>query len=1672
MKVKACASLVVLRYPDRDPWQSVHIDDLRKSKDMFTDLTAFKGITISQLFGRDPGEPESSFLALMKQRLHSLLVKRDEESFSATEWMLREASNVEALQEGGTFRHTLWKRIQTVVTPLLAQIISVIDRDCNLNLLRDDTPLFVRKLWMNIFNDANLLDLPYNRTIFSLESEIVVHNYMKMDVLNISNELPFSWRIKEFLDELWIQAQYMEGQVEPKLNEIFNKTGFGKYFSNVNEEWRQNFFFRYLADFLLMTMNISTEDEFEFLQGALISCINQLKIEHNIGDEMSLLWVHVAYQHFKNRLQNFSRIIVVNPSVLTLLQMSKDKIQKAEDKEMVIDIYAAAACVDMLEFEHTELSYPAWLQMVNTLQMPIELVCTQCEEWKSSIVHYVQSGWRRIFSLSLFVEHLILGVEEIHSKLQNMVVIYAVRLAKSLNSNSDLRSQDPFQAVIMILRDCKRDAGCLFFRYGLQECSVCFGELNNPVLLPCNHLYCLNCIKQWFASGDVYCPCCRTAVANDYVPEASEEISEAVSKVILFRKRCDAFFIALVSMVCFKDNSPPTKEVVRDLLSLLLFLKKTDSSASEKVCSYATRHLSPFDEAADQNPVVRSIVLKLLLKYSFDDIKNYLQDYLSAFQKTKIFQESETELYALFLNCLEDSIYEKSQWCSIQEKIAYLAQEGEFLQMYIQHKRKQMTIEMLQIIARIRLCFDTAAQLLCESCDTIAQDSKYARAKETFLHCIKSVIINRGNDWFKIYLVRKLCGLNGIEFVQELIMNDQFSWIFPKEVLQRRESIGQIDRYLACGKNYQMFRDAVFKSFVFSDPKSIEEAKKVCKCSSKEKGVHMTLAIFREFTILYASSKPSDHPNKDQCDVIAKYIEEENVFHSSMCKKFAIRLLKNDIPGLEINPGLKSQERTIIEIIIHAAAVILFSEENSILTPLQHLSFQPALMVNAFLPTMPEDIRIEARGWAALQNLAMYQCPNGHPCFVGECGRPMEVARCPECKAVVGGHNHNPVSGFTAADMMDRTQTGHILGDPRKRETIVAPDRQMSLVSLLLVRLMTHVAMFIGTMEDVKSIEQIIKPQVQNPRDFLWCHIKKDIEQLRNSLAKTIDETAIVVHLFLHQLIHQKKLPTLPGNLSTKAQRKNWESSISKEVITPAVENLDRKLVDINSQISQDKRSGSDSIVKIVYSDPQTFLTLPKGDALHCSTIWACRKRISPEHLRHMMENREEKENVPILQTFLQKEVQLRLVKYLPELLALQNDLTKLFQNTTEVPKQSASDFLQTISSEPVRSTFTSRISCFISVWNQLRTFLITNGEFKIPEEFGASDLDMQNCQLEVLLPRRQGLGLCSTALVSYLIALQNDFVYTVEKYTIESTPYSISPQDVSDLHVIRYEVGKDIIPLLLSNCQYTMEKGSEIVIEYDFKRIEQQLTNRFLKGKPLISLKGIPTLIYRQDRNYGIIFHDIQNRIPQESLPISVINVISGELQSYSEVCEAFTAVEVTSGFLAMSGGDPDQKLDVYLKDVLQMEAQTSPHVMETLRRCNLKHIQALWQLLSSRKSECSLILNRDPFSGIKNEYKEHLSEEVKKQLRPFFVQASVDTFILELHELLTLKCKNVQSPDSFNPNWSLKMALGSFMDVKEVDNLPELEDIFPEIILMSQSVEIWKAAVAFKREQLQFTR
>ncbi|KEP50888.1 NFX1-type zinc finger protein [Rhizoctonia solani 123E] len=55
-----------------------------------------------------------------------------------------------------------------------------------------------------------------------------------------------------------------------------------------------------------------------------------------------------------------------------------------------------------------------------------------------------------------------------------------------------------------------------------------------------------------------------------------------------------------------------------------------------------------------------------------------------------------------------------------------------------------------------------------------------------------------------------------------------------------------------------------------------------------------------------------------------------------------------------------------------------------------------------------------------------YQCPNGHPYVIGECGGAMQASTCPECGARIGGSGHQSLAGNThARDFVDiARQTG------------------------------------------------------------------------------------------------------------------------------------------------------------------------------------------------------------------------------------------------------------------------------------------------------------------------------------------------------------------------------------------------------------------------------------------------------------------------------------------------------------------------------------------------------------------------------------------------------------------------------------------------------------------------
>ncbi|KAJ8283187.1 hypothetical protein COCON_G00020370 [Conger conger] len=508
-------------------WSSVHIDDLRRSSDIVSDIKALRGISISQLFqdATDPTEamevegampdpadrglwevldttalvrscvqsavsmlrdqPEggarctrrveilltlladneetsATFLKTVKRRLHSLLEAEESHTLSPKNWVFKEASNVNALQEGGTFKHTLWKRVQDAVVPLLAHLVSVLDRDRNLDLLLDcNSGELVKKLWLDLFGDESLLDVPYTRPDHSAELQTVQVQSLIRVGQGAGCTLPFSWRIREQLEEVWTQVQQRDDHTQRKFEEIFGSTHLGQLISQTDEETQRELFQRYLQDFVSMTMKVTSEDELQLLCGALTSCINELRARRSAPGPPALPWVHVAYQHYRARLHNLHRMLALLPSLAPPLLATP---APGDTGEMALDVLAALACVELLEPQDlgVEAQRLAWLGRVRSLQLPLQLVCALQEppHWRPrshALIGRVRNGWNRIFVLSLFVEHLLLWAEsgEEEEELTALTLEHALRLGRVLEKNSDLKMEAPFVAVIEVLKSCK-----------------------------------------------------------------------------------------------------------------------------------------------------------------------------------------------------------------------------------------------------------------------------------------------------------------------------------------------------------------------------------------------------------------------------------------------------------------------------------------------------------------------------------------------------------------------------------------------------------------------------------------------------------------------------------------------------------------------------------------------------------------------------------------------------------------------------------------------------------------------------------------------------------------------------------------------------------------------------------------------------------------------------------------------------------------------------------------------------------------------------------------------------------------------------------------------------------------------------------------------------------------
>ncbi|KAF7705531.1 hypothetical protein HF521_020817 [Silurus meridionalis] len=613
--------------------------------------------TLLGLLDINTGRIGARFQEVLQRRLVVALTQREECMPNAGDWVNKEIKKREALQEGGTLRHTLWRCLQGVLTPILAWILEVLDRDSNLELVYNaGLSEGLVQFWLDIFDDGQILDLPVPQNSSSSEQEIDMQYNLLVGGEARTCTAPFSWLIRLYCYNLWEESRFLQS-IEQNSHERIQQfvssvtsSRLGGYIETLSERERIDLGQRYLTDYVILSFKIKTEEEVKVFRAAILGCVAALQQDIGVNTNLSPAWIMAAAQHFSPRLDTLVHILQIQPQLAPFVLKQSLKTDRPDMHE---DILALCMCVEGTKLQSfTSFSKCSdFLGKVELLQPCLQRVfsvtyTSLCSPGSLKHLDAIKSVWQGMLVVAAFIEQVVMKLFSSDEKLVAQTLKHCSQLHRLMEQCPDLQSKACLQQLIRILNDYHEESMSRDLRFGLK-CPVCLEDLTEPCVLQCEHVFCLSCMRSCMQGEEVKCPKCRTLLPPNFQPAISARVDSALKQHRKLRRCCNSFFLEVVSRFCFSKGQQPKEDLVELLFSLLI-------SAQGDV--YKTRELTPFLECVDQNPVVRSVLPKLLLQYSFDLVKGHIQTYLKNLEDKLLNDEDRMELYRLFVNCFQDTL--------------------------------------------------------------------------------------------------------------------------------------------------------------------------------------------------------------------------------------------------------------------------------------------------------------------------------------------------------------------------------------------------------------------------------------------------------------------------------------------------------------------------------------------------------------------------------------------------------------------------------------------------------------------------------------------------------------------------------------------------------------------------------------------------------------------------------------------------------------------------------------------------------------------------------------------------------------------------------------------------------------------------------------------------------
>ncbi|XP_053396355.1 E3 ubiquitin-protein ligase rnf213-alpha-like [Mercenaria mercenaria] len=1574
-----------------------------------------------------------------------------------------------------------------------------------------------RGLWLALLHTPEALNLQYTDVRHREHNEFIVMS-SGCEGHIFSACMPFSWLLIKQISEI-LQVEYpFEHGLEDSVSKaescyrVLSKQPFhvvlGDVIQNTDVEKVVN---DYIHDFVHSVYNPGSSEEHQLVCQTLAYAAKQLSVEE---DETSLLLtlinVHIAHEAVASRLTYFRAINSVFPECSsTILELKRKQPDHFMFQDYEFTFPAVCMLVEKLSPQKSELDQSTgrvnWLNKLHKYRPVVEKVISLQKDQHlygaSSLqsLRKAKAMWSRIVVFKLFLEHVCTS-----DKKNKITFKYCMPLWTTLGDDTDMKQMKSFGKVERFLKSCNK--GALKEYIGAEEkCSHCEQVLEGlPISLPCSDVLCDECYEDVKALGKYECTKCHQVVPPGFKYERQKIESNVQEKLKDYQKRCNTFFMDVVSQLCFADNSAPSQEVVDRLLGYVFF--KTSGQ------NQRTRDWTIFNTGIDPNPVFRSFLLQLLIRSSKDGISKNLEAYLGQ-AKTLINDDlleqdrHYIELSILIIQCLEDMCIEQ----------ANISDEHEADVVIQALRRARQTIEdpnlsadKLYGIASARMGLAKVAKFIAkvvvEGAETKAVPVKTRRVIEAAQNLCEDTNVR----WTRIYLVKYLCRCYGVDVYRSLCRSrvSFLRWIAIEDI--NIEKVVEVsDRYVVCGQPYIAIREAVTKVVLGESEEHLIEVLQEMQTAGVGVETLFTLAVHREVTSSYLYPQQQRKLSEQVRKTLMQLISDCQVLKN---KTLLNALVQNELVQIHLRnvEGEGMLEQGMQCLVVHFQSVFSnLKGERTLLQPLLTLMTRPQTCVDCFLPTMPQDdldevkeALLAARNQTrnADANPVFYRCPNGHPYVIGNCGRAIERANCRECGATIGGQGHRLIHGNTQDRGVDNTVTGHILGQAEVRGRGPKPERSLTPAYCATIRCLLHLAMFVGAGNNLQGVQMLIKPDVEENQveQFLWRHIQLDVDDISRSLNRSADDVLLFMHTIIDCIFRthreEEQVRDDVCQLRTKRGRQQWENNFSSRFIGDILQTLEATMKSNNQLLAKDKRLGADPLLCLLYETDTQQEKESSAQLQDIPRVWRYRTPISIQHLRQEVEAKiTDTRKHKVLKLFLEEEHHLRAIRYIPRILQLHRVLLSRYQKKVDKAEASSVTVEMLARDQVAGSETEGLLQDFSQAWelvrNSLKMYLCPTelGGMAVPKEYCNMTIN-EKTPLSMLLPTEKEIGLCSYALLDFLMRKQNDFL---DKYVkeINREPALISkilPREVTAAHLISYDPQHDILPLVLANCHYSFEMGKGTKIEYDFTGLERQLMDRFLFSKSKIDVGRvlkIDMMVYRTEITDASVFKKLEEKIPQVALDATVKTQICNDIRLLPDLCQSLTNLDITIGFLKSTGGQPEQNLHDFMVKTLQMDFSVLSRKAQQV--CQFRHVKSLWLLLSLQKAKTMTESDQHStavFESVSQEFHEDLPEEVLTTFHDYTKQLTIDklTQLVEaMHEFILLVVavkQNMDDSDAMNTTEN-KVGEWLFGYLDSLDNpgidLAVLTD-FPVELLFRQSIKTWiiayrnlkvKESEAFKR-------